>query len=87
MEAGKKDSAIRKRQLIQDSARKMFLGCWNFGTDWLCACHIVVFVPADCLQEKESLAAKAATISTLKKVTRLHRSFADNVRVLNRTAR
>lgn len=82
MEAGKKDAAIRKRQLIQDSARKMF--AWVAGASVLIGFALVIswFLFQQIAYKEKVLAAKAATLSTLKENNEIAPKLADNVRVL-----
>lgn len=82
MESGKKDAALRKRQLIQDSARKMF--AWVAGASVLIGFALVVswFLFQQISYKEKVLQAKSATIATLKANNQAAPKLVSNVRVL-----
>lgn len=82
MEIEKKDVALRKRQLIQDSARKMFI--WVAVASVLIGFALVTswFLFQQITYKEKVLMAKADTIKTLKANNDVAPKLVGNVRVL-----
>ncbi len=82
METGKTNVALRKRQLIQDSARKMFI--WVAGASVLIGFALVIswFLVKQITYQEKVLAAKADTVKTLKTNNEVAPKLVSNIRVL-----
>lgn len=82
MDTGKKDTALRKRQLIQDSARKMF--AWVAGASVLIGFALVTswFLFQQITYKEKVLAAKSVTLKTLKDNNKVAPELIKDVRVL-----
>lgn len=82
MDATKKDVAIRKRQLITASQRKMFI--WVAGASVLIGFALVTswFLYQKIAYKEKVLAAKSQTVSTLRSINKTAPDLASNVRKL-----
>lgn len=82
MEVDKKDAALRKRQLISNSARQMFM--WVAGASVIVGFSLVVawFLLQQIIYKEKVLAVKATTVSTLKQNNKEAPKLASNIRVL-----
>lgn len=82
MEPEKRDVTLRKRQLIQDSARKMFF--WVAGASALIGFALVVswFLLERIVYKEKVLSAKAETVRTLVNNNNTAPKLTSNVRLL-----
>ena len=82
MDAENKDTALRKRQLIHDSSRKMFI--WVAGASVVVGFAVVIawFLMQQIWYTEKVLAAKSATVSTLRQNNKTAPKLTENVRVL-----
>ncbi len=82
MEAGRKDIALRKRQLIQASARKMFI--WVAGASVIVGFAVVAswFLFQQIMYTEKVLAAKANTVKVLQANNTAAPQLANNIRAL-----
>ncbi len=82
MDAAKKDVTLRKRQLIQDSARTMFI--WVAGASVLVGFAVVTswFLFERIVYKEKVLSAKAETVRTLKANNETAPKLTSNIRLL-----
>ena len=82
MEAAKKDITLRKRQLIQASARKMFI--WVAGASVIVGFAVVAawFLFQQIMYTEKVLAAKAHTVQVLQANNTAAPQLANNIRAL-----
>lgn len=86
MEVQSKDVALRKRQLINESSRKMFL--WVAMASAIVGFSLVVswFLFQKIMYKEKVLAEKYNTVSTLESNLKAAPELADNIRVLETNA-